>query len=125
VRRAIHGNGHGRRWLHWDPLGAIAQLGERLDRTQEVGGSSPPSSTREEPSPPRGFRRSGRERSSWPPSINVAIVDTPQMQDLARLTPSLFTDKTGIKVNYTILDEGPLREVITRDVAERSRQSTP
>ena len=25
-------------------LGAIAQLGERLDRTQEVGGSSPPSS---------------------------------------------------------------------------------
>src|SRR4051794_10488565 len=31
------------------PLGAIAQLGERLDRTQEVGGSSPPSSTREKP----------------------------------------------------------------------------
>src|SRR4051812_21051174 len=27
-----------------DPPGAIAQLGERLDRTQEVGGSSPPSS---------------------------------------------------------------------------------
>src|SRR5258706_15949478 len=27
------------------PHGAIAQLGERLDRTQEVGGSSPPSST--------------------------------------------------------------------------------
>ena len=30
----------------WVP-GAIAQLGERLDRTQEVGGSSPPSSTTE------------------------------------------------------------------------------
>ena len=28
------------------PPGAIAQLGERLDRTQEVGGSSPPSSIR-------------------------------------------------------------------------------
>jgi hypothetical protein len=27
------------------PLGAIAQLGERLDRTQEVAGSSPASST--------------------------------------------------------------------------------
>jgi hypothetical protein len=27
-------------------FGAIAQLGERLDRTQEVGGSSPPSSTK-------------------------------------------------------------------------------
>ena len=31
------------------PLGAIAQLGERLDRTQEVGGSSPPSSINEAP----------------------------------------------------------------------------
>src|SRR6266496_2061007 len=30
-------------------LGAIAQLGERLDRTQEVGGSSPPSSISERP----------------------------------------------------------------------------
>src|SRR3954447_11219199 len=45
--------------LHWMARGAIAQLGERLDRTQEVGGSSPPSSTREKPPLPRGFRRSG------------------------------------------------------------------
>ena len=30
-------------------LGAIAQLAERLDRTQEVGGSNPPSSIYEEP----------------------------------------------------------------------------
>ena len=30
---------------HLPPLGAIAQLGERLDRTQEVAGSSPASST--------------------------------------------------------------------------------
>src|SRR4051794_33654225 len=32
-------------WLQSSDRGAIAQLGERLDRTQEVGGSSPPSST--------------------------------------------------------------------------------
>ena len=50
-------------------------------------------------------------------SINVAIVDNPQMKDIAKLTPSLFTKKSGIKVNYTILDEGTLREVTTRDVA--------
>ena len=50
-------------------------------------------------------------------SINVAIVDNPQMQDIADLTPSLFTAKTDIKVNYTVLDEGTLREVTTRDVA--------
>jgi sorbitol/mannitol transport system substrate-binding protein len=55
-------------------------------------------------------------------SINVAIVDNPTMEDIAKLTPSLFTDKTGIKVNYTILDEGTLREVTTRDVAAGGRQ---
>ncbi len=49
-------------------------------------------------------------------TISVAIVANPQMQDIAGLTPSLFTAKTGIKVNYTILDEGKLREVTTRDV---------
>ena len=38
------------------------------------------------------------------------------MQDIASLTPSLFTAKSGIKVKYTILDEGKLREVTTRDV---------
>jgi sorbitol/mannitol transport system substrate-binding protein len=49
-------------------------------------------------------------------TISVAIVANPQMQDIASLTPSLFTAKTGIKVNYTILDEGKLRQVTTRDV---------
>jgi sorbitol/mannitol transport system substrate-binding protein len=47
-------------------------------------------------------------------SINVAIVDTPSVKDLALLTPSLFTSQSHINVNYTILDEGTLREVITR-----------
>jgi sorbitol/mannitol transport system substrate-binding protein len=55
-------------------------------------------------------------------SINVAIVDNPQMKDIAKLTPSLFTAKSGIKVNYTILDEGTLRQVTTRDVAAGGRQ---
>src|SRR5262245_53261412 len=49
-------------------------------------------------------------------TISVAIVANPQMQDIAKLTPSLFTAKSGIKVNYTILDEGKLRQVTTRDV---------
>src|SRR5439155_26517607 len=55
-------------------------------------------------------------------SINVAIVDNPQMKDISKLTPSLFTAKTGIKVNYTVLDEGTLRQVTTRDVAAGGRQ---
>jgi len=49
-------------------------------------------------------------------TISVAIVANGQMQDIASLTPSLFTAKTGIKVKYTILDETKLREVTTRDV---------
>jgi sorbitol/mannitol transport system substrate-binding protein len=55
-------------------------------------------------------------------SINVAIVDNPQMQDLAHLTPALFTAKSHIKVNYTILDNGTLREVTTRNVSAAGRQ---
>jgi sorbitol/mannitol transport system substrate-binding protein len=54
--------------------------------------------------------------------INVAIVDTPNTQDLAHLTPSLFTRRTHIKVSYTILDEGTLREVITHDVPANGRR---
>jgi polyol transport system substrate-binding protein len=49
-------------------------------------------------------------------TISVAIVANPQMEDIASLTPSLFTARTGIKVKYTILDEGKLRQVITRSV---------
>ena len=49
-------------------------------------------------------------------TISVAIVANPQMQDIASLTPSLFTKQSGIKVKYTILDEGKLREITTRDV---------
>jgi sorbitol/mannitol transport system substrate-binding protein len=55
-------------------------------------------------------------------SINVAIVDNPNTQDLAHATPSLFTDRTHIKVNYTILDEGNLREVTTRDAGSGGRR---
>jgi len=55
-------------------------------------------------------------------SINVAIVDNPQMKDIAKLTPSLFTKKSGIKVKYTVLDETALREVTTRDVEAGGRQ---
>jgi sorbitol/mannitol transport system substrate-binding protein len=55
-------------------------------------------------------------------SINVAIVDNPQMKDIADLTPELFTKKSGIKVNYTVLDEGTLRQVTTRDVAAGGQQ---
>jgi sorbitol/mannitol transport system substrate-binding protein len=68
-----------------------------------------------------GDKHVGRE-SSRGGSINVAIVDTPNTEDLARLTPSLFTAKTHITVHYTILDEDTLREVVSSDVPARNRQ---
>jgi sorbitol/mannitol transport system substrate-binding protein len=49
-------------------------------------------------------------------TISVAIVANGQMLDAAKLTPKLFTAKTGIKVKYTILDETKLRQVTTRVV---------
>jgi sorbitol/mannitol transport system substrate-binding protein len=49
--------------------------------------------------------------------INVVIVNNPQMEDIAALTPELFTAETGITVNYSFLEEGTLREIVTRDAA--------
>jgi len=55
-------------------------------------------------------------------SINVALVGNSQMEDIASLTPELFTAETGIEVNYTILEEQTLREVVTRDVGAGGEQ---
>src|SRR4029453_9086575 len=55
-------------------------------------------------------------------TIRVAIVGNPQMEDIAKLTPALFTAKTGIRVRYSVLEEGKLREIVTRDVGAGGRQ---
>lgn len=55
-------------------------------------------------------------------TINVAIVGNPQMEDIASLTPELFTAETGINVNYVVLEEQTLREIVTRDVGAGGQQ---
>lgn len=55
-------------------------------------------------------------------TINVAIVGNPQMEDIASLTPELFTADTGINVNYVVLEEQTLREIVTRDVGAGGEQ---
>ncbi len=55
-------------------------------------------------------------------SINVAIVGNPQMEDIATLTPELFTADTGIDVEYTVLEEQTLREIVTREVGADGEQ---
>jgi sorbitol/mannitol transport system substrate-binding protein len=54
--------------------------------------------------------------------ITVAIVGNPQMEDISALTPDLFTAETGIDVNYSVLEEGTLREIVTRDIGGGGEQ---
>ena len=42
-------------------------------------------------------------------TINVLMVNNPQMVDLQSLTEANFTAQTGIKVNYTVLPENDMR----------------
>lgn len=42
-------------------------------------------------------------------TINVLMVNNPQMIDLQKLTAANFTAQTGIKVNYTVLPENDMR----------------
>ena len=72
-----------------------------------------------------GRRRWHRDHGVHPAeskTINVAIVGNPQMEDIATLTPQLFTAETGINVEYTILEEQTLREITTRDVGACGQQ---
>jgi sorbitol/mannitol transport system substrate-binding protein len=55
-------------------------------------------------------------------TINVAIVGNPQMEDIVSLTPEFFTADSGIEVNYTVLEEQTLREIVTRDVGASGEQ---
>ncbi|WP_432502170.1 ABC transporter substrate-binding protein [Kineococcus arenarius] len=54
-------------------------------------------------------------------SINVIMVNNPQMVDLQELTPQ-FTEETGITVNYTVLPENDVRDRITQEFASQAGQ---
>ncbi|MFI9274624.1 ABC transporter substrate-binding protein [Kitasatospora sp. NPDC052896] len=55
-------------------------------------------------------------------SINVLMVNNPQMVDLEKLTAQYFTRSTGIKVNFTVLPENDVRDKITQDFSSQSGQ---
>jgi sorbitol/mannitol transport system substrate-binding protein len=55
-------------------------------------------------------------------SINVLMVNNPQMVDLQRLTAANFTRKTGIKVNYTVLPENDVRDKISQEFSSQAGQ---
>ena len=48
-------------------------------------------------------------------TINVLMVNNPQMVDLQKLTADNFTKQTGITVNYTVLPENDVRDKISQE----------
>jgi sorbitol/mannitol transport system substrate-binding protein len=64
----------------------------------------------------------GGNAAGDPNSINVLMVNNPQMEDLQRLTADNFTKETGIKVNYTILPENDVRAKISQEFSSQAGQ---
>jgi sorbitol/mannitol transport system substrate-binding protein len=55
-------------------------------------------------------------------SINVLMVNNPQMIDLQRLTAANFTRETGIGVNFTVLPENDVRDKISQEFSSQAGQ---
>ncbi|SDI59527.1 carbohydrate ABC transporter substrate-binding protein, CUT1 family [Arthrobacter subterraneus] len=55
-------------------------------------------------------------------SINVLMVNNPQMEDLQRLTADNFTTETGITVNFTTLPENDVRAKISQEFSAQAGQ---
>ncbi|WP_263164957.1 ABC transporter substrate-binding protein [Streptomyces sp. SCSIO ZS0520] len=55
-------------------------------------------------------------------SLNVLMVNNPQMQELRKLTAAHFTKETGIKVSFTVLPENDVRDKISQDFANQAGQ---
>src|SRR3954452_3347228 len=57
-----------------------------------------------------------------PNSINVLMVNNPQMVDLQQLTAKNFTADTGISVNFTVLPENDVRDKISQEFSSQAGQ---
>src|ERR671926_553563 len=57
-----------------------------------------------------------------PDSLNVLMVNNPQMVDLEGLTADNFTKKTGIHVNFTVLPENDVRDKISQEFSSQAGQ---
>src|SRR5688500_17225591 len=57
-----------------------------------------------------------------PDSINVLMVNNPQMIDLQQLTAEHFTAETGISVNFTVLPENDVRDKISQEFSSQAGQ---
>ncbi|MEV7427362.1 MULTISPECIES: ABC transporter substrate-binding protein [unclassified Streptomyces] len=64
----------------------------------------------------------GASSSGGDETINVLMVNNPQMVELQKLTADNFTKETGIKVNFSVLPENDVRDKITQDFANQAGQ---
>lgn len=64
----------------------------------------------------------GGEGGSGANSIDVLMVNNPQMIDLQRLTADHFTRETGIGVNFTVLPENDVRDKISQEFSSQAGQ---
>ncbi|MEY9835601.1 sugar ABC transporter substrate-binding protein [Streptacidiphilus sp. EB103A] len=85
------------------PIGAVALCGALLAACSGAGGA-------------------GGSTGAQSHSINVLMVNNPQMADLQKLTAANFTKATGITVNFTVLPENDVRDKITQDFSSQAGQ---
>jgi sorbitol/mannitol transport system substrate-binding protein len=64
----------------------------------------------------------GGPAGGGPNSINVLMVNNPQMVDLQQLTADNFTAETGIEVNFTVLPENDVRDKISQEFSSQAGQ---
>jgi sorbitol/mannitol transport system substrate-binding protein len=64
----------------------------------------------------------GGPAGGGPNSINVLMVNNPQMINLQQLTADNFTAETGISVNFTVLPENDVRDKISQEFSSQAGQ---
>jgi sorbitol/mannitol transport system substrate-binding protein len=69
-----------------------------------------------------GGSDSGGDEEGGGQSIDVIMVNNPQMEDLQTLTEEHFTAESGIDVNFTVLPENDVRDSIATDFSAQAGQ---
>ena len=64
----------------------------------------------------------GGASTSGDDTLNVLMVNNPQMVELQKLAAEHFTKDTGIRVNFTVLPENDVRDKISQDFSNQAGQ---
>src|SRR5437868_9283252 len=64
----------------------------------------------------------GGPSGGGPNTINVLMVNNPQMVDLQKLAAEHFTADTGVSVNFTVLPENDVRDKISQEFSSQAGQ---